>query len=107
MTRKFPELLLEKTVFNDKFVCLKQRNMDITFTLNIEHPEDLTLLEQLAQRLRIKYHVKENKNEESVSATNLQLQVFKQMEILRMKLQTALVPPDVDISQLANEVNAA
>jgi|GEM_PF-4126378 len=79
--------------------------MDITFTLKIEHLEDLTLVEQLAQRLHIKYHIKEKKAKQPTS-TSSQMQVFKQMEALRMQLRAIPVSAEVDISQLANEVNA-
>ena len=34
-----------------------------------------------------------------------QIDIFKQMEALRIKLKTIPVPPDTNISQLANEVN--
>ncbi len=81
--------------------------MNITFTLEIEHPEDLNLVEQLARRLRLKYYIKEKKAKESILTTTAQLQVFQQMETLRMKLQAVPIPADIDISQLANEVNVA
>jgi len=37
--------------------------------------------------------------------TTTQLQIFKQMETLRIKLKSIPIPTDANISQLANEVN--
>ncbi len=81
--------------------------MNITLMLQIEHPEDLTLVEQLAQRLHITYHIKKKKGKGMIFPKSSQLQVFEKMEALRIKLQAVPVPTDIDISQLANEVNMA
>lgn len=73
-------------------------------TLTINSSEDLALVQQLAQRLGIPYTRKSPKTSQSVGPT--QSVVFKQMEALRMKMKSLPARPDIDVSALANEVNA-
>ncbi len=73
-------------------------------TLTINSSEDLALVQQLAQRLGIPYARKSPKI--SKAAQPAQAEVFKQMEALRLKMKSLPARPDIDISALANEVNA-
>jgi hypothetical protein len=76
-------------------------------TLKIKRPEDLELMLQLAERLQIQYSSKAESKAKSIKPIkNAQLDVFKKMEKLRVKLQAFPIPTDLNLSELANEVNA-
>ncbi|GAB4487205.1 MAG: hypothetical protein OHK0019_01940 [Saprospiraceae bacterium] len=83
----------------------------LELTLKIKRPEDLELMVQLAERLQIQYSSKaesrKSKEKSIKPIKNTQLNVFKKMEKLREKLQAFPIPTDINLSELANEVNAA
>jgi hypothetical protein len=65
-------------------------------------------VQQLAERLGIPYVPKAPATPKSATALKqpIQSEVFKQMEILRIKMRSLPARPDIDISLIANEVNA-
>lgn len=72
-------------------------------TLTINNIEDLALVQQLAQRLGIPYAPKRPVIPKKQLA---QSEIFKQMEALRLKMKSLPPRPDMNVSALANEVNA-
>lgn len=75
-------------------------------TLSINSSEDLALVQQLAQRLGIPARKSPPPKSASSLEQPTQAELFKQMEALRVKMKSLPARPDLDISAVANEVNA-
>jgi hypothetical protein len=80
-------------------------------TFQFSRQSDLELMLQMAQRLGIPYqhsafHIQQTVLKIAKSKKPQQLKAFEAMEKVQTTLQKHEIAPSIDLSQMANEVNA-